>query len=123
MVSGVEEITQDGTTFREASTERYVFVADDPNLLFEVQEDSVGGALVAGDIGEVADLTGLTSGSTVTGRSAIEIDSNTSTGSGDGTEDVFISRLSQRPDNVFGDNAKFLVRLNNHTYLDGNTGT
>jgi hypothetical protein len=123
VVSGVEEITQDSTTFREASTARYVFVADDPNLLFEVQEDSVGGALVAGDIGEVADLTGLTSGSTVTGRSAIEIDSNTSTGSGDGTEDVFISRLSQRPDNVFGTNAKFLVRLNNHTYLDGNTGT
>ena len=48
VVSGVEEITQDSTTFREASTERYVFVADDPNLLFEVQEDSVGGALVAG---------------------------------------------------------------------------
>ena len=113
---------RDSTTYRANSTERYVWVADDPNVLFEVQEDSVGAALAATDVGSVADLGSLTSGSTVTGLSSIEIDSSTATASGDNTEDVLIVRLVNRPDNVIGDNAKWLVRLNNHAFVDGNAG-
>ena len=115
---------RDSTTYRANSTERYVWVADDPNVLFEVQEDSDGGALAAGNVGNVADLTGFTSGSTVTGLSSIEIDSSTAVGGGggDNTEDVLIMRLVNRPDNEIGDQAKWLVRLNNHEYIDGNDG-
>jgi hypothetical protein len=113
---------RDSTLYRAASTARYVYVADDPNLLFEVQEDSDGGALAAADVRNTADLTGFTSGSTNTGFSSIEIDSSTKTAAGDGTEDVQIVRLANRPDNAIGTNAKWLVRLNNHEFVDAFAG-
>lgn len=122
VVVGVKPVTADSTIYRAASVERYVYVADDPNLLFEVQEDSDGAALAAVDTGEVADLVGFTAGSTTTGRSSIEIDSSTSTASGDGTQDVLLWGLAQRPDNEIGNFAKWLVRLNNHALIDGSTG-
>lgn len=112
---------QASTVYRAASTERYVHVADDPNLLFEVQDDAAS-TLAATNIGMTADLTGFTSGSTTTGRSAIEISAATVTASGDGTEDVLIMRLVNAPGNAFGNNANFLVRLNNHQYVDGAAG-
>lgn len=122
VVTSVEPVTADSEIYRENSTARYVYVADDPNLLFEVQEDSTGGALAATAVGNAADLTGFTSGDTATGLSAIEIDSSTATASGDGTEDVIIHRLAQKPDNAIGDNANWLVRLNNHAFVDGYAG-
>lgn len=122
VVVGIEPVTADSTIYRAASTERYVLVADDPNLIFEVQDDSVGGALAAANVGNTADLTGFTSGSTATGSSSIEIDSSTATASGDGTEDVFIVGLVQRGDNEIAANAKWLVRLNNHSMVDGFAG-
>lgn len=122
VVVAVMADTAESTRYRAASTARYVQVADDPNLLFEVQEDSVGAALAATNVGNVADLTAFTSGSTATAASAIEIDSSTATASGDGTEDVLIYALADREDNEIGDNAKWLVRLNNHALIDGNTG-
>lgn len=114
---------RDATTYRAASTERYVYVADDPNLEFEVQEDGEGGALAATNVAMSADLTGFTSGSTSTGLSSIEIDSSTATASGDGTEDVLIVGFAQREDNEVGSQwAKMLVRLNNHFFVDGAAG-
>ena len=122
VVTGVEPVTRESTIYRAASTERYVYVASDPNALFEVQEDSGGAALAVTAIGNSADLTGFTSGSTGTGLSAIEIDSSTATASGDGTEDVVILGYVQRVDNEVGANAKLLVRLNNHFLVDAQAG-
>lgn len=122
VVVGVEPVTAESTVYRVASTARYVLVADDPNLVFEIQDDSVGGALAAANVGNTADLTGFTSGSTATGASSIEIDSSTATASGDGTEDVLILGLVQRGDNEIGTNAKWLVRLNNHFMVDAQAG-
>ena len=122
VVVGVAPVTADSTIYREASVARYVMVADDPNLLFEVQEDSDTATLAAGDVGEVADLIGFTAGNTTTGLSTMEIDSSTSTAAGDGTQDVLIWGLAQRQDNEIGTNANWLVRLNNHAFVDGNTG-
>lgn len=122
VVVGVAPVTADSAIYREASTERFVMVADDPNLVFEVQEDSVGGAAAAANVGNVADLTALQSGSTATGFSSIEVDTSTATASGDGTEDVLLLGLAQREDNAFGNNANWLVRLNNHAFVDSNTG-
>lgn len=123
VVVGVAPTTADSAVYREASTERYVMVADDPALVFEVQEDSVGSAGVPNTVGSVADLTSLRSGSTVTGRSTTQIDTSTATTSGDGTEDVLLVGLVQREDNEFGNYAKWLVRLNNHALVTGSTGT
>lgn len=120
VVVGVEADTHDSTTYRAASTERYVLVADDPNELFEIQEDSVGAALAATDVGLNASLIGLTGGSTVNGRSTMELDSSTAATTA--TLDLSIHRMALRADNEIGTNAKWLVRLNNHQYVDGATG-
>jgi hypothetical protein len=122
VVTGFAPITADSPVFRPASTLRYVFVADDPNLLFEIQEDSDGGALAATAVGNTADIIGFTGGSATTGFSAIEIDSSTATASGDGTQDVVIWGLAKRPDNEIGNFARWLVRLNNHFLVDGVAG-
>lgn len=113
---------RDSTIYRAASTERYGYVCADPNAIFEVQEDSDGAALAVTAVGNTADLTGFTSGSTATGISAIEIDSSTATASGDGTEDVLILGYVQRADNEVGTNAKIIVRLNNHFLIDAQAG-
>jgi|CXWL01.1.fsa_nt_gi hypothetical protein len=114
---------RDSTTYRVASTERYVYVADDPDLIFEIQEDGEGGALAATNMWMAADITGFTSGSTSTGLSSIEIDSSTATAAGDGTEDVLIVGFVSRPENELGSQwGKFLVRLNNHFFVDGAAG-
>ena len=118
-IVAIEPIQATSTQYREASTLRYVWVADDPNQLFEIQED---GAMAITDVGSTADLTGFTGGSTVYGTSTMEISSSTATASGDGTEDVLLLGLSQVADNEVGTNAKWLVRLNNHFFVDAQAG-
>jgi hypothetical protein len=123
VVVGFVPETAQSTIYREASTLRYVWVADDPNLIFAAQEDAVGGALAVTAVGNSADLISFTTGSTVTGRSSMQVDTSTATASGDGTEDVLIVGFVQRVDNEVGvANAKVLVRLNNHFYIDGQAG-
>lgn len=95
--------------YRPASTEAYILVADDPNLLFEIQDDSVGGALAAADFGLNADFIAA-AGSTFTGRSGFMLD--TSTKAVTATLQMRIESLAQRPDNEIGANAKVLVRNN-----------
>src|SRR5215471_1787537 len=58
-------VLQNQTPYLPASTAAYVYVCDDPNLLYEIQEDGVGGAMVAGASGRNADLIAGT-GSTYT---------------------------------------------------------
>jgi hypothetical protein len=122
-VEGAGADGRDSLTYRAASTERYVYVADEPDLLYEIQEDGEGGTLAVTAVGNTADLTGFTAGSTTTGLSSIEVDSSTATASGDGTEDVLIVGFSRSVDNVVGSQwAKMLVRLNNHFFIDGVAG-
>jgi hypothetical protein len=42
----------DDKVYRPASVGCYVMIADDPDLIFQVQEDAVGGAVSAANIGE-----------------------------------------------------------------------
>ena len=62
--------------YRAASEADYLLVADDPFLLFAVEEDAVGGALATTDIGNNADLVAGT-GSVYTKRSGYMLDSST----------------------------------------------
>lgn len=93
-----------------ASTAGNVLVAIGPDVIYEVQEDGVGGALggravVGSNIDHIAG-----SGSTTTGRSAHEIDSNTATAAG--SAGFRIIDLVDRPDNdVTLTNARYLVRV------------
>jgi len=112
-VVSVEPITRDSTTYREASTARYVWVADNPDLVFLVQEDGVGGALAVTDVGLNADwIAG--SGSTVTGLSGMMLD--TSTKATTATLQLRIQGFNQSVDNEVGSaNAKVLVTINLHS--------
>lgn len=118
-VEGVSSINLDNK-HRPASTAMYVYVADDPELVFEVQEDSVGGAIAVASVGLNTALTGLTGGSATTGQSSMEIDSSEVAVTA--TLDVQILRAVVREDNEIGNYAKWLVKLNNHQFVDGATG-
>ena len=119
-VISVDPIPATLPRYRAASTERYVYVSDDPNLVYEVQADDV---LALTAVGNSADLTGFTAGNTTTGLSSIEVDASTATAAGDGTQDVVIVGFAQTPDNdPASANANVLVRLNNHAFVDGFAG-
>jgi hypothetical protein len=98
-----------------ASTEMYAAVVDDPDVIYEIQEDSVGGAIAVTAVGNNADVV-VGSGSTTTGQSAMELDSSDVKTA---TAQLRILRLADRPDNVLGTNAKWLVMINESVW----TGT
>lgn len=98
---------------RAASTQRLVYVADDPDLLFEIQEVTGGTALTANDIGLNANFV-VAAGSTTTAMSGVEL--NNATEAATATLDCQIIGLVQREDNAIGEHAKWLVRLNNHQH-------
>lgn len=98
---------------RQASTLRYAMVNTDPNVLFEIQEDSVGNSMPITDVGSNADIT-VGTGSTTSGLSAMEIDSTSAASTA--TLVLAIEGLVQRPDNEIGDNAKWLCSFNVHQY-------
>lgn len=112
----VQGFMPDGTVnmvgYRAASTAAYVLIASDPDTLFEVQEDAVGGALAAVDVGLNASFIAA-AGSTYTKRSGAMLD--TSTKAATATLELKILGFSQRPDNVIGALAKVLVKINKHT--------
>lgn len=103
-------ITRDLPVYRQASIANYGFICDDPNQLYVIQEDSVGGALAAASAAfENANLV-AGSGSTVTGFSGWLLDSSTAgTGS---TLQLKILGLMRGPDNAIGNYAKWVVRIN-----------
>jgi hypothetical protein len=117
VVVGVIPVTSSSTIYREASTSRYVLVADSPDILFEIQEDSGGGALAATDVGNNADIV-VGSGSTTTGTSGMELDSSTKNTT---SAQLRIVELIQTADNAIGTNAKWLVKINEHE-LTSTTG-
>lgn len=101
--------------FNPATTERVVFVADDPDLSFEVQDDG-SASLDATAIGANANLVDGT-GSTVTGLSGVELDATTP--AADATFQLKIERLIPREDNELGTNSKLEVTINLHTKSTG----
>jgi hypothetical protein len=115
VVVGVKPVTADSLKYRAGSTQRILYVADDPNLLFEIQEVSGGTALTANDIGLNANFV-VGSGSTTTGYSGVELNN-----SGEATTsslDVQIVGLVNRADNAIGEHAKWLVRQNRNRYAN-----
>ena len=106
---------RDSTTYRAASTERYAWVADAPNTEFLIQEDAVGGALAAADVGLNADLISGT-GSTVYGQSGWQLD--TSTKATTNTLQLKILGFARKVDNEIGAYAKVRVKINLHALMN-----
>lgn len=94
-----------------ASTGGVVMVADDPDELFVMQEDSDASNIAATDVGEFCDLV-ITDGNTTTGLSNCELDSSDA-GTGD---NVRIVRLHNAVNNEVGANADWVIQINEHTY-------
>ncbi len=102
-----------------ASTERIAFVADDPDLEFEIQAD---GAVVAASMGLNAVFIATHSGSTTTGLSGIELDTTSDVPAADASNQLVIVKAANRVDNdTTLAHAKVLVRINCHTEAPGST--
>lgn len=114
VVTGVKPVTQDSVPYRAASTQRIVYLAP-PNLLYEIQEVSGGTPLTANDAGLNADFV-VAAGSTVTGYSGVEL--NNVGEATTNTLDLNIVGLVPRADNVIGEHAKWLVRINRSQFAN-----
>ena len=106
-----------------ASTAGTVLVEIGTNVVFEIQEDSVGGAMVATNVGSNGDFV-ATAGSTTTGRSAYELDSSDviAKDASAATATLRVLKLSSRTDNEIGTEAKWEVIINEHQFADATAG-
>jgi hypothetical protein len=95
----------------------YVLVADDPDIEFEIQEDSVGGDLAVSSLGININLVSGTNNGYSSGWMA-----DSSSVATTATLQLQLLRLSQRPDNAVGTYAKWVVRIVNHSLNAGTTG-
>ena len=111
--------TRDSPVFRPASVAAYIAVADDPNLMFEMQEDSIGATFAATVVGRNA-VVATAAGSTVTGYSGFQLDSSVAVVATN-TIPVRVLRAVQRADNAIGAFCKWLVKINgaHHTMVSG----
>ena len=109
-----------GTTIIPATKTKayYVLVADDPNIIFEVQEIGTGTQLTSAAVGLNANLVAGTDNGYLSGWLLTNTTEATTA-----TLDVKLLGLSQRiPDNTFGAYAKWNVLINNHVYRVGSPG-
>lgn len=106
--------------YHPALTAQYVWVADDPNIIFEIQMDSATD-LTAADVGSNGIMIETHSGSTVTGLSGIEADESSFSGV-DATEMLILYGIVDREDNALLTHAKALVLIGMHTYGALKTG-
>jgi hypothetical protein len=98
----------------------YALVADDPNLIFEVQEANAGTALTAAAIGLNANLT-ITAAQAGSAPLSNTVLDNATEAVTVGL-DVKLIGLSQVQDNAYGLAAKWQVIINSHAYRAAITG-
>ena len=107
------------TRHRVTLTNRIALVADDPNLVFEIQEVSGGTALASTEVGLNGNVV-VGSGNATTGISGMELNNvGTDTTS---TLNLRILGLVKRPDNAYGEHAKWEVMINSHSLNTGVAG-
>lgn len=94
------------------TSEYYCLVADDPFLIFEVQEGGSGTALAATAIGNNCNLTITAAHTNAMSNTILD---NTTEAATIGL-DVRLLGLARTPGNAFGYYARWLVMLNSHAY-------
>jgi hypothetical protein len=104
---------EDLPSYKPASTLAYIWVATDPNLEFIIQEDSVGAAITAAEVGENTDVIVATP-NTTTGKSQMQLDSSEMASSS--LLVINVRRLYQAADNEIGNNAIWVCGFNIHQY-------
>lgn len=119
VVVAVELETADSLIYRAASTQRYVFVTVDPDLIYEIQEDSDTSNMTYQAPGWNAELVAGDC-NTTTGISTYELDSTSAAVTQ--AHDMKVIGLVDRADNALGTNAKWLVQFNHHQLADNKIG-
>lgn len=118
VIIGVHPATRSSLTYSAASTEGVVYVADDPDLIFEVQADA---AVAADNVGLDAILVSTATASAAYGVSALELDIGTV--AADGSLMFRILGFSPRVKNAelatTSPNPILLVKCNAHTMHPG----
>ena len=105
--------------YRRASTDRYLLVADDPQLIYEVQYEgtSVAAATITANVGLNGNFL-TTAGSTTSGSSGMQL--ATAGLATTATLPLKIVGFPNRPDNVPGDTYfSYWVKLNSSTMASG----
>ena len=105
--------------YRRASTDRYLLVADDPNLIYEVQYagTSVAAATITANVMLNGQFT-LTAGNTASGSSGMQLDSAGLATTA--TLPLKIVGFPNRPDNIPGDQFfSYYVKLNSASLATG----
>ena len=105
-------VTRDLPVYRQASFANYGFVCDDPNQLYIVQEDSVGGAITAALGGFANGNLVAGSGSIYTGYSGWQLQSSSVSAAATPTYQLRILGVVRGPDNALGANCDWVVRIN-----------
>lgn len=115
-------VTRDLPIYHPASTAQYCLVADDPTLLYWIQDDASTQATAPNLWSGLNANIVSGSGSTVTGYSGWQLQASSVATTN--TLDVKIMRALNAPDNTIGTaantnmNAKWLVKLNNYQYAN-----
>lgn len=112
--NGEGTLLQDDTLNSPASTEDYLLIEDNPDVVYEIQAD---GAVAVTDISSNANLI---AGMAVEGKSAFELDS-TSFGTG-ATLQLKVLRLVRDVNNEVDTNAKLEVMINLPTQAPDSVG-
>ena len=116
VVVGILPTTRDTTVYGAASTAYNLFVDDDPNSLFEIQDVNSGTALTTADVGLNCDFV-VAAGSTVTGWSGTTL--NNATEATTNTLDLKLVDVVNRPDvDNTSSPLRFLVRINRHQHAN-----
>lgn len=104
-------------SYRAASTRRVVYVADSPDLIFEVPQDGTGGVVAAASVGLNCSLVIGTGASTAPYASAMMVDSSEVATTA--TDPVQILGVVASPDNDVTSTSRpaaLLVRINTHAF-------
>ena len=114
VVVGINPTSRDTLGYGAALTAYTLFVDDDPNSLFEVQDVSSGTALTVNDVGLNANFV-VAAGSTYTNQSGTTLDNTT-----EATTNTLDLKLVEVVNRADVDNTssplRFLVRINRHQF-------
>jgi len=101
--------------YRPADTAMYCLVVDDPDVIFEIQEDSDSNNMDADMVGLSTDIV-VGSGNTSSGLSGVELDSSdTATALGQ----CRLLGIIDREDNALGSHCKWEILINEHELRTG----
>jgi hypothetical protein len=107
------------TNHRLALTARTAKVAVGQDILYKIQEDSVGNAIEITEAGLNCNVI-VGAGNAVTGISGMELDSDSAAGTS--TLNMRLHYILNKPGNALGDNAEWVVSMNASQQAVNQTG-